>query len=249
MGRLSNKVAVVTGGNSGIGLASAQAFVREGAKVVITGRDEKTLAAAKQQLGNETLAIKSDTAKLTDIDSLIAEIKAKHGRIDVLFLNAGVALFAPLEQSDEAFFDNQFNINVKGLYFTIQKALPILAKGASIILNASVVASIGLPQSSVYSMTKAAVRNLARTLSSELVDRGIRVNVISPGPIETPIFDRMGMPVDMKDAMSAHLASTVPMKRFGKPEEIASVAVFLASDDSSYMAGSELIVSGGQGNL
>jgi len=249
MGRLNGKIAVVTGGNSGIGLASAQAFVREGATVVLTGRDEVTLAAAKKQLGGDTLAIKSDAGNLADIDKLIAEVKAKHGRIDVLFLNAGIALFAPLEQSDEAFFDRQFNTNVKGLYFTIRRSLPILAKGASIILNASVVASIGLPQSSVYSMTKAAVRNLARTLSAELLDRGIRVNVISPGPIETPIFDRMGMPAETKDAMSAHLASTVPMKRFGKPEEIASVAVFLASDESSFMAGSEVIVSGGQGNL
>ncbi|MBY0313634.1 MAG: SDR family oxidoreductase [Phycisphaerales bacterium] len=249
MNRLINKVAVITGGNSGIGLASAEAFLREGATVVITGRDEATLTAAQKRLGTKVTAVLSDAAKLGDIDALMAAVKAKHGRIDVLFLNAGIAQFAPLEASDEAFFDRQFSTNVKGMFFTIKRALPLLASGASVILTSSVAASVGIPNSSVYSMTKAAVRNLARTLSAELVDRGIRVNVISPGPIETPIFGRLGLPQEAVAQLADQLARAVPMKRVGKADEVASVAVFMASDESSYMAGSEVIVSGGQGNL
>jgi NAD(P)-dependent dehydrogenase (short-subunit alcohol dehydrogenase family) len=249
MNRLENKVAVVTGGNSGIGLASAEAYVKEGAKVVITGRDQETLSAAEKKLGPNVTAVKSDAGNLAEIDKLLQVVKNKHGRIDVLFLNAGIAQFAPVEMADEDHFDRQFNTNVKGLFFTIQKALPLLSKGASVILTSSVAASVGLANTSVYSMTKAAVRNLARTLSAELVGRGIRVNVISPGPIETPIFGRLGLPPEAVSQLAEHLTNGIPMKRVGRPHEVASAAVFLASDESSYMAGSEIVVSGGQGNI
>jgi NAD(P)-dependent dehydrogenase (short-subunit alcohol dehydrogenase family) len=247
MGRLEKKVALITGGNSGIGLASAEAFVREGAKVVITGRDAATLRSSQEKLGASVTAIQSDASSLADLDKLYEAVKKTHGRIDVLFLNAGIASFAPIEMSDEAFFDRQFNTNVKGVYFAIQKLLPLLSKGSSVIITSSVAASIGLHSSSVYSMTKAAVRNLVRTLSAELVERGIRLNVVSPGPIETPIFGRLGLPQEAVAQLADHLTGTIPMKRIGHANEIAGPVVFLASDESSYMTGSEVTVSGGQG--
>jgi len=249
MGKLNGKVAVITGGNSGIGLATAKLFRAEGAKVAIAGRDQKTLDSATKEIGDGTLAVRADVAKLADIDKLYAAVKEKFGKIDVLFANAGIAKFAPVEQSSEQFFDEQFNINVKGLYFTIQKALPLLNDGASIILNSSVAGVKGTHTASVYSATKAAVRSFARTLTNELIGRGIRVNVVSPGPITTPIFGRTGLPQEAIDDFSKSVLSTVPMKRFGEADEVGKAVVFLASSDSSYISGQELFVDGGMANV
>src|SRR6266478_5903948 len=249
MGRLEDKVAVVTGGNSGIGLATAKEFKEQGARVVITGRDQQTLDEAKRELGGEVLAVRSDASSLTDIDKLFAVVKEKFGRIDVLFINAGVGKFVPLESVTEEFFDSIMDINFKGAYFTIQKALPLLNDNASIVLNASVAANIGLADSSVYAASKAALITLARTLSAELVGRGIRVNAVSPGPVETPILGRMGMPQDVLEETTKSVQAQVPMKRFGRPEEIAKTVLFLASSDSSFVLGTEIIVDGGMSQL
>jgi NAD(P)-dependent dehydrogenase (short-subunit alcohol dehydrogenase family) len=249
MGKLNGKVAVVTGGNSGIGLATAKLFRAEGAKIAIAGRDQKTLDSAAKEIGDGTLAVRADVAKLADIDKLYTAVKEKFGKIDVLFANAGIAKFAPVEQSSEQFFDEQFNVNVKGLYFTIQKALPLLNDGASIILNSSVAGVKGTHTASVYSATKAAVRSFARTLTNELIGRGIRVNVVSPGPITTPIFGRTGLPQEAIDDFSKYVLSTVPMKRFGEADEVGKAVVFLASSDASYISGQELFVDGGMVNV
>jgi len=249
MSRLAGKVAVVTGGNSGIGLATAKLFHAEGAKVAIAGRDQKTLDEAAKAVGEGTLAVRADVAKLSDIDAFIAAVAKKFGKIDVLFANAGVAKFAPLEQSSEPFFDEQFDTNVKGLYFTIQKALPLMKDGGSIILNSSVAGQKGTGYATVYAATKAAVRSFARTLTTELVPRGIRVNVVSPGPIETPIFGRTGLPQAQIDEFAKELIGTVPMKRFGQPEEVANTVLFLASKESSYISGQEIFVDGGLANV
>ena len=246
MTKLKNKVAVITGGSTGIGLASAKTFLAEGAKVIITGRTQKTLDAAVAEINDDNLtAIQSDTSNLSDIDSLVAQVKEKFGKVDVLFANAGIAWFAPIDQVDEAFFDAHFNTNVKGLFFTIQKLLPIFNDGGSIVLNASAVASKGFENGSVYSATKAAVRNLARTMSTDLVPRKIRVNVVSPGPIESPLYGKMGMTEEQLAGMAESFAAMVPMKRFGSSDEVAKVALFLASDDSSYILGEEILVDGG----
>lgn len=249
MGRLNGKVAVVTGGNSGIGLATAKLFRAEGAKVAIAGRDQKTLDTAVKEIGGDTLAVRADVGKLEDIDKFYAAVKEKFGKIDVLFANAGIAKFVGIEDSTEKFFDEQFTINVKGLYFTIQKALPLLNAGASIILNSSVASSKGLAHSSVYSATKAAVRSFARTLTAELIGRGIRVNVVSPGPITTPILSRNGLSQEAMDDIARSLTAMVPAKRFGEPDEVGKAVVFLASPDSSYISGQELFVDGGTANV
>ncbi|MET0647498.1 MAG: SDR family oxidoreductase [Pyrinomonadaceae bacterium] len=244
-GKLEGKVAIVTGGNSGIGLATAKEFSREGARVVITGRDARTLAEAAREIGGEVLALRSDSSSLADIDELFAAVKGKYGRVDVLFVNAGVGKFAPVEETDEELFDQIMDINFKGAYFTIKKALPLLADGASVVLNASVVAHVGLPNSSVYSASKAALLSLARTLSADLIGRGIRVNAVSPGPVETPIFGRMGLPPETRDETLKGLREQVPLGRFGRPEEIARTVVFLASSDSSFLVGAEIVADGG----
>jgi NAD(P)-dependent dehydrogenase (short-subunit alcohol dehydrogenase family) len=240
-GKLEGKVAVVTGGNSGIGLATAKEFAREGARVVITGRDARTLDAAAGEIGGEVLALRSDAASLADIDELFSAVKKRFGRVDVLFVNAGVAQFAPVEETTEELFDLIMDINLKGAYFTVKKALPLLSDDASVILNTSVVAHIGFPNSSVYSASKAALLSLVRTFSADLAGRRIRVNAVSPGPIETPIFGRMGLPVEAKQGFGAQ----VPLKRLGRPEEIAKTVLFLASSDSSFLVGTEIIADGG----
>ena len=249
MGKLEGKVAVITGGNSGIGLATAKEFKEQGARVVITGRDQETLDDAKREIGSDVLAVRSDTSSLTEIGKLFAVVKEKFGKIDVLFVNAGIGEFAPIESVTEESFDSIMDINFKGAYFTIQKALPLLNDNASIVLNASIVAYIGMPNSSVYAASKAALITLARTLSAELVGRGIRVNVVSPGPVSTPILGRMGMPPEVLEETAKSIQAQVPMKRFGRPEEIAKTVLFLASEDSSFLLGTEIVADGGMSRL
>jgi NAD(P)-dependent dehydrogenase (short-subunit alcohol dehydrogenase family) len=249
MKRLEGKVAVVTGGNSGIGLATAKRLQEEGAKVAIAGRSRKTLDDAVLAIGNGVVAVQADVAKLTDVDKLYAEVSKKLGKIDVLFVNAGVAKFAPLAETSESLYDENFDINIKGAYFTIQKALPFLNDGASIILNTSVAGSTGNPGASAYSATKAALRSLARTAAAELVGRGIRVNTVAPGPIVTPILGRTGLPKEAIDEFTKRIVERVPMKRFGQPEEVAGAVAFLASQDASYITGVEINVDGGQGQI
>jgi NAD(P)-dependent dehydrogenase (short-subunit alcohol dehydrogenase family) len=249
MARLEGKVAVVTGGNSGIGLATAKRFQEEGAKVAISGRSRKTLDEAVRAIGNGVLAVQADVAKFADIDKLYAEVSQKLGKIDVLFVNAGVAKFAPLAETSESTYDENFDINIKGAYFTIQKALPLLNDGASIILNTSVADSTGTALASAYSATKAALRSLARTAAAELAGRGIRVNTVAPGPIVTPLFGRTGLPKEALDEFAKEMVANVPLKRFGQPEEVAGAVVFLASQDSSYITGVEINVDGGLGQI
>jgi NAD(P)-dependent dehydrogenase (short-subunit alcohol dehydrogenase family) len=249
MARLTGKVAVVTGGNSGIGLATAKRFREEGAKVAISGRDQATLDEAVKTIGGEVIAVRADVAKLGDLDRLYKTVAEKFGKIDVLFANAGIAKFAPVTDSTEALFDETFDINVKGVYFTIQKALPLLNDGASIIINSSVASESGLSGGSIYSATKAAVRSFARTLTAELVGRGIRINVVSPGPIQTPILGRNGLSQEAIDDVARYLVSKVPMNRFGKPEEVADTVLFLASPESSYVTGVDINVDGGMGQV
>ena len=244
-GKLEGKVAVVTGGNSGIGLATAKRFVAEGAYVFITGRRPAELDAAVKEIGKNVTGVQGDVAKLADIDKLYDAVKAKTGRIDILFANAGIAELAPLGEITEQDYDRMFNINVKGLLFTVQKALPLIPSGGSIILNASIVASKGNPASSVYSATKAAVRSFARTWTVDLKERKIRVNAVSPGPIETPAYDRIAKSGPAGKQMLESIVNRVPMGRFGQPDEIARAAVFLASDDSTFVTGIELFVDGG----
>jgi NAD(P)-dependent dehydrogenase (short-subunit alcohol dehydrogenase family) len=249
MARLTGKVAVVTGGNSGIGLATAKRFHEEGARVVISGRDQKTLDEAVKAIGDGILALRADVAKLADLDKLYKTIAEKFGKIDVLFANAGIAKFAPVADTGESLFDEQFDVNVKGVYFTIQKALPLLNDGASIIINSSVVNETGVVNGSVYAATKAAVRSFARTLTGELVDRGIRVNVVSPGPIVTPLFGRTGLSKEQVDEFARGVVARVPMKRFGQPEEVANTVLFLATPESSYITGVDINVDGGMGQV
>jgi NAD(P)-dependent dehydrogenase (short-subunit alcohol dehydrogenase family) len=247
--RLEGKVAVVTGGNSGIGLASAKRLREEGARVVISGRDARTLDRAAGEIGAGTLAVRADVAKLGDIDRLFSEVAASLGKIDVLFANAGVARFAPYGASTEALFDEQFAINVKGVYFTLQKAIPHLKDGASVILNTSIVGSKGQANTSIYAATKAAVRSFARTAATELVERNIRVNAVAPGPIATPIFGRTGLTEEQIEGFKAGISGRVPLRRIGQPEEIAAAVAFLASADASYITGVELHVDGGMASL
>jgi NAD(P)-dependent dehydrogenase (short-subunit alcohol dehydrogenase family) len=249
MGRLDGKVAVVTGGNSGIGLATAKRLQEEGAKVAISGRSRKTLDEAVKAIGNGVLAVQANVANLAEVDKLYAQVAEKFGKFDVLFVNAGVGKFAPLATTSEALYDEQFDINIKGAYFTIQKALPFLNDGASIILNTSVAGSTGMEGASAYSATKAALRSLARTAAAELVGRGIRVNAVAPGPIVTPILERTGLSKEAVDAFTRDIVTRVPMKRFGQPEEVAATVAFLASQDASYITGIEINVDGGMGSI
>ena len=249
MNRLQNKVAVITGGNSGIGFATAQGFIAEGAQVVITGRKAEAVQEAVEKLGSQARGVVSDTGSMADVYKLADQVRAHHARIDVLFVNAGVAFFAPIAQVDEAHFDEQFNINVKGAYFTIQQLLPLLNDHGSIILTSSVATHLGGPGSSVYAATKAALTTFSRTLSTELLERNIRVNVISPGPIATPIMSKTGMSAEQQEQATQAYTQQVPMKRFGQPREIATIAVFFASDDSSFVTGDEIIAGGGMATL
>ena len=245
MGRLEGKIALITGGNSGIGLATAKQFVNEGAYVFITGRRDQELARAVKEIGRNVTGVQGDVSNLGDLDRLFAQIKREKGRLDIVFANAGVAKYASFGTITEEFYDSIFNINVKGVLFTVQKALPLLPDGASIILNASVVASKGLPMNSVYSATKAAIRSFARTWTTDLKSRRIRVNAVSPGATDTPGLNDLLASTEAGQQRLKMLANTVPLGRLGTPEEIAKAAVFLASDDSSYITGTELFVDGG----
>lgn len=244
MGALENKVALITGGNSGIGLATAKLFKAEGAHVIITGRNAETLASAQSVLGEATIVVQADVANLADLDRLFATIEQRHGRLDVIFANAGVASPYPLAQITEAQFDNLFNINTKGTFFTVQKALRLLRPGASIILNASIAQYTGVPGLSAYGASKAAVRALARLFAAELAAQQIRVNVVTPGPIATPIWNRAA-PGSLDPNIEAQLIARVPLGRMGQPEEIARAVLFLASPASSFTTGAEILVDGG----
>jgi NAD(P)-dependent dehydrogenase (short-subunit alcohol dehydrogenase family) len=248
MGKLDGKIALVTGGSSGIGLATAKRLAAEGAYVFITGRREQELEAAVKGIGVSATGIRGDVANLADLDRLYAQIRREAGRLDVLFANAGIATYAPLGTITEEHFDSLLGVNVKGLLFTVQKALPLMPDGASIILNASVVASKGLGATSVYSATKAAVRSFARTWTTDLKPRRIRVNAVSPGPIDTPGLLELTA-ADPTQQRLKGLAAAVPLGRLGDPDEIAKAVVFLASDDSSFVTGTELFVDGGFAQL
>jgi NAD(P)-dependent dehydrogenase (short-subunit alcohol dehydrogenase family) len=245
MSRLTGKVALNTGGSTGIGLAIGKRFLEEGAQVAITGRTKDTLAEAQKELGPKAVTIQSDISKLKDIAAMIAQVREKFGRIDILVANAGIAKFAPLDQSSEEFFDEQFNTNVKGLYFSVQNAVPLIPDGGAIVLIASVAGSKGFPGASVYSATKAAVHSFGRTLAAELAPRRIRVNTLSPGPIMTPIFGKSGLTAEE----SQQFIQGVALKRFGQPEEVANAALFLASDEASFVVGAEVFVDGGLAGL
>jgi NAD(P)-dependent dehydrogenase (short-subunit alcohol dehydrogenase family) len=249
MSKHEGKVAVVTGGNSGIGLATAQRLANEGAYVFITGRRQAELDAAVKLIGKNVTAVQGDVSNLADLDGLYAKVKQQKGRIDILFANAGGGEFAPLGAITEAHYDKTFNANVKGLLFTVQKALPLFTNGGSIILNASIVSIKGTPALSVYSATKAAVRSFARTWTQDLKDRKIRVNVVSPGPIETPGLDGLGKNAEETAQFKATMASAVPMGRIGTSDEIAKAVSFLGSDDSSFITGIELFVDGGMAQV
>ena len=244
--KLAGKIAVITGGSSGIGLATAKRFVNEGAYVFITGRRQSELDAAVSEIGHNVTGVQGDVSKLADIDKLYAAVRKQKGKLDIVFANAGTGAFPPLEQISEEHFDKQFNVNVKGLLFTVQKALPLLQPGGSIVLNASIVATKGSQALSVYSATKAAVRSFARTWSVDLKDRKIRVNAISPGIIPTPGYNTsLGMTQEQVDQFVQSSIPNIPLGRPGTTDEIAKAVSFLASDDSSYVTGIELFVDGG----
>ena len=249
MNRFTGKVVVVTGGNSGIGLATAKRFVEEGAHVVITGRREKELEDAAAQIGKNVTTVAGDVSRLEDLDRLYDVVKEKHGHIDVLFANAGAGTIAPLEVATEAHFDKTFDVNVKGLFFTVQKALPLFKDGGSIVLNSSVSNVMGVPGFTAYSASKTAVRSLARGWTMDLKDRKIRVNSMSPGPIETPALDNTGLTPEQIEQVAAAWVSQVPLGRRGKPEEVAAAVLFLASDESSYITGVDLAVDGGMAQV
>jgi NAD(P)-dependent dehydrogenase (short-subunit alcohol dehydrogenase family) len=245
MGKLDGKIALITGGNSGIGLATAKRFVHEGAYVFITGRRDAELAGAVKEIGSNVTGVRGDVSNLGDLDRLFAQIKREKGTLDVVFANAGIAKYAPLGTITEELYDSIFDINVKALLFTVQKALPLMPDGASIILNASIVASKGLSSNSVYSATKAAVRSFARTWTTDLKNRRIRVNAVSPGSTDTPGLSDLLASSETGQQRRAMISSMVPLGRLGTPDEIAKAVVFLASDDSSYVTGTELFVDGG----
>src|SRR3989442_699247 len=249
MAKLDGKVALITGGSSGIGLATAQQFVTEGAYAYITGRREAELAAAVKQIGRNVTAVHGDVSNLGDLDRLFAQIKRDKGKLDIVFANAGMAKYAPLSKITEEFFDAIFDINVKGVLFTVQQALPLLPDGAAIILNASIVGSKGFSANSVYSATKAAIRSFARTWTADLKDRRIRVNAVSPGPIDTPGLSDLLASSETGEQRKKMISTMVPLGRFGTPDEIAKAVVFLASDDSSYITGIELFVDGGMAQV
>ena len=245
MGKLDGKIALVTGGTSGIGLATAKELVNEGAYVFITGRREPELAAAAQEIGKDVTGVQGDVSSFADLDRLFAQIKMEKGRLNIVFANAGIAKYATIGKISEELFDSTFNVNVKGVLFTVQRALPLLPEGASIILCASIVASKGLASNSVYSATKAAVRSFARTWTTDLRARRIRVNAVSPGTIDTPGLSGLLGSSETGQQRLKMISTAVPLGRLGQPDEIANAVAFLASDEASYITGAELFVDGG----
>ncbi|SCY68536.1 glucose 1-dehydrogenase [Flavobacterium anhuiense] len=243
MKNLENKVAIVTGGNSGIGYAAAADLVAKGAKVIVTGRNREALAKAEKELN--VTGIVADQSDLKSIDGLVEEVKTKFGKVDILFLNAGIAAFAPVDSASEDHYDSIMNVNVKGVYFTVQKVLPILNDGGSIIFNTSVNAHVGMPNSSVYAASKAAVLSLNKVFAVELASRKIRVNAVSPGPIETPLYGKVGLEKEEVEGLGSALGEKILLKRFGQSAEVAKTVSFLASDDASFITGSEIVVDGG----
>lgn len=249
MARLTGKTAVITGGTTGIGFETAKQFLAEGANVFITGQNEERLQAAAQQLGAGVTPVRADVRSLSDLDALATQIREAGGGVDILFANAGIGSFAPIESVDEAFYDDQFDINVKGVFFTVQKLVHELNEGASVILNASAVHEKGMAMGSVYFASKAAVRSLARSLAAELGPRNIRVNAVSPGLVMTNFQAKMGLPQEAIDGLAEMITKAAPLARLGKQEEIAAAVVFLASDESSYMTATDLVVDGGFMNV
>ncbi|MES2071818.1 MAG: SDR family oxidoreductase [Pseudomonadota bacterium] len=249
MKRFDNKTVLVTGGNSGIGLATALEFARQGARVIITGRDQATLDTAKAQLGGQSIALRNDAGDIKAARELAQTLTAQGITLDAVFFNAGVAKFGPLEAIDEDLWDQTFNVNVKGTFFAIQALTPLFNNGAAIVLNGSINAHIGMPSSSVYAASKAALISFAKTLSAELIGRGVRVNVVSPGPISTPLYGRLGMPAEQLNELAAGIQSQIPLKRFGTPDEVASAVVYLSSPEAAFIVGTELIVDGGMSQL
>jgi NAD(P)-dependent dehydrogenase (short-subunit alcohol dehydrogenase family) len=245
MKRFEGKVAAITGGNSGIGLAAAKAFAREGASVVIIGRDEPSMKTAEREIGSDAMALRADVSNLPELASAMGTIRARFKKIDALFVNAGIAKLVPFDQVTEDLFDETVAVNLKGAFFTVHQALPLLPPGAAVVLNASINAHKGMPGTTVYGATKAAVVNLSKTLSADLVERGIRVNAISPGPVESALLDRMGLSQEQLRQTQDWIKSQVPLKRFAKPEEIAEAVLYLCSTASSYVVGAELVIDGG----
>ncbi|MBU0620911.1 MAG: SDR family oxidoreductase [Gammaproteobacteria bacterium] len=245
MDRLKGKTALITGGTSGIGLATARLFIAEGARVAVTGRDPQRLAETQQELGSEALVIRSEAGNLAEIDSLMAHVKERFGKLDVLFLNAASGTPAPVDYVTEDQFDEIVDVCFKGIFFSIQKALPVLSSNSSIIVTTSITNRTGSPNFSVYGASKAALRSLVQSLGLALVSRGIRVNAINPGPIETGGFNRLPLPPEVRQAIKGDIEARSPSSRFGTPEEIAKVALFLASDDSTYVVGEEIVADGG----
>jgi NAD(P)-dependent dehydrogenase (short-subunit alcohol dehydrogenase family) len=245
MGKLDGKIALITGGTTGIGLASARLFHHEGARVYVTGRNPKTLSEARKLLPPEVSILQADSASLKDLDGLIAQLKVQAGRLDVLFINAGIGEFQALEQASEAHWDRIMDVNLKGAFFLTQKALPLLGQGASVVFTTSVVDRKGFPGASVYAASKAGLAGLARALAVELAPRGIRVNSLAPGPIDTPIYGKQGMDPDALAAFQAGIIQRIPLQRMGTDDEVAGAALFLASRDSAFMTGEEVLVDGG----
>ena len=245
MNRLDGKKVLITGGTSGIGLAAARLFRDEGAQLAVTGRNPERLAAAQAELGNDTLVVHSEASSLPEIETLMRQVKNRFGQLDVLFLNAALSSPAPIEQVTEAQFDKIISTNFKGVFFTIQKALPLLSNNASIIVTTSITNRTGSPNFSVYGASKAALRSLVQSLGLALIERGIRINAINPGPIDTGGFNRLPLPQDVFQSIKTGIQGRSPIKRFGTPEEVANVALFLASDESSYVVGEEIVVDGG----
>jgi len=249
MNRFANKSVLVTGGASGIGLAAAKAFAAEGARVVLTGRDPEALERAREEIGPLATALRNDASDLAASKELAAAIAREGIRLDAVFLNAGTAKFAALADVDEALWDQTFDVNVKGAFFQVQALRPLLNRGASIVLNGSINAHIGMPNSSVYAASKAALISLARTLSAELLPNGVRVNVISPGPVRTPLYGKLGMDAETLQAVAGQIQAQVPLGRFGEPDEIASTVLHLAAPESAFIVGTEIIVDGGMSQL